>query len=1722
MTTPPNGAYNWVSTGLDWTSTSEVTLRLREVTRASTANVAVTSTPLLTSTDGSTTHTYGVGETIELSVTFTEAVTSTTNTDFVLSVSGAKRAALLSGSGTTTLVFGYTVLAEDVDANGIWIGPFDRTLVGDRNGVAQNGAITSVDTGVKVDFTHSALDTLDGHRVDGGRSIVLVAVTSTPLLTSSGAGSPDTYGADETIRFTVTFNAAVDVTGDPVYTFSLGSPGSIRNVNAAYESGSGTADLVFGYTVVSTDVDSNGIYQLGGEMDFSAVKGPVGLDSDDAIQFTGTSTDAPLPYPVRTQRSGHKVDGSQAVVSTDATLSALTMVAAGTNLLSFVPGGPTSYGNNVAYDVDEVTFTATPNHVGATIEYLDGSDRTLNDADTSDDGHQVALEVGNNNVIKVKVTAEDGVTTKTYTVTVSRAEASTDATLTDLVVNDGTTNLTLTPTFASGMYTYTARVVNAVAEVTVTPTKSDTNATIEYLDTSDMTLDDAGTDAGHQVAVAVGDTVIKVKVTAQDTTTTKTYTVTVSRAALTCTLNAGDLWCGAVTVSRFALGALQVDGFGSGGGDLSDKDFMYGTNSYTIDLVATQDGDKVLFFSLNSALTSGALAGLAVHVDGSSDTFAFGTATYVVAGGSHQYTWTGTGLSWSGSPTPTPTVRLREVVTGPAAPTNFMVRPAGDAKVALSWDAPASDSGVTRHEYQFKTDGSYGNWARIANSGVGGANQASFTASGLTNEVPHTFQLRAVNSDGDGAEAMAGPVTPTPGICDRTQQVQDAILAELSGVDDCAAVTVADLATITSIEIIRKTLLTALKSGDFAGLSALDELILRNNSLTGLPSDLFSGLTALRILNLSGNALESLPSGVFSGLTALEVLSLSSNASLGPGLPATVFSGLTSLRELYLNDIGLDTIPPGLFSGLSELTSITLDSNRLVTLPAALFSGLAKLEVLWIENNQLGTLPDGVFSGLSELTELDLDQNRLTELSGGIFSGLSKLDILRLDDNQLTSLPAGLFSGLTALTTLRLDGNPTDPLPLTMTLEKVGTGQVRAKVLAGAPSDLVLPVSVENGTLASGAAGLRVAKGSVAGDPVSVIRTEETGEVTVDLGTPLPSLPPNHSGYEYAKAASGLPVEVPDALEREPGVEGQSRLAPETVEDYANEGEGHLNGHVGRAEIFHAGRWGTVSSDGFSRSTITIVTVNEGSEVDASGNRPYTETEYANNAPALFCQAMGYDTGEYASGYGRPEVPSQPSELGMPYYRVGSTYPSDGPEPIWVDDLTCLAGDADLTGESALPAPMAHCGFAGWGLHNSNHGEDAGVRCWNEAGSAMAAVAEPLTAAFEELPEAHDGETAFSFRIAFSEAVSVTPEAMRTHVLMVGGGAVTGAARVDGESGVWAITVTPDTREDLSITLAPVSDCDADGAVCTSDGRALSVVPAHIVIGPGPETEPALTASFEGLPEAHDGEAAFNFRVAFSEEIGIGFRSMRDDSFTVDGGEVTRARRVEGRHDLWRITVEPDGEGDVTITLPAGRECGTAGAVCTRGDDPSPLTNSPLATVAGPADDAREPNTAATGTPTISGTAQVGETLTADTSGIADEDGLDNVSFSYQWLVDDTEIQSATNSTYTLADADAGKTVKVQVTFTDDAGNAESLNSDATNEVAAQPNNPATGAPTISGTVQVGEALTMDTSGIADEDGLETPPSVTSGWRMTPKSPAPPARPTPWLRPTRGKPSACG
>ena len=96
------------------------------------------------------------------------------------------------------------------------------------------------------------------------------------------------------------------------------------------------------------------------------------------------------------------------------------------------------------------------------------------------------------------------------------------------------------------------------------------------------------------------------------------------------------------------------------------------------------------------------------------------------------------------------------------------------------------------------------------------------------------------------------------------------------------------------------------------------------------------------------------------------------------------------------------------------------------------------------------------------------------------------------------------------------------------------------------------------------------------------------------------------------------------------------------------------------------------------------------------------------------------------------------------------------------------------------------------------------------------------------------------------------------------------------------------------------------------------------------DDDTALTATVSGEPASHDGQTAFTFQLHFSEEVAVGFRTLRDDAFEVAGGSVTKARRlVQGSSQGWEITIEPDAHADVTVVLPVTTDCAASGAICT-------------------------------------------------------------------------------------------------------------------------------------------------------------------------------------------------
>ncbi len=235
----------------------------------------------------------------------------------------------------------------------------------------------------------------------------------------------------------------------------------------------------------------------------------------------------------------------------EARLSGL-IVSAGTISPAFASGTYT-YTVPVANNVSSISLTAAKINPIATMTLKkDGGTAVLWDGTAS----AQSLDVGEN-VFTVAVTAQDGITTRTYTVTVARA-ASSDAALSGLSISQGT----LSPSFDGSTYSYTASVANSISSLTVTPTASHANATITV---NSATVTNGAASGG--IPLSEGENTVNIIVTAQDGSTTRTYTVTVTRASSDASLSGMTLSgstlspaFGACTFSYTASVASNISG----------------------------------------------------------------------------------------------------------------------------------------------------------------------------------------------------------------------------------------------------------------------------------------------------------------------------------------------------------------------------------------------------------------------------------------------------------------------------------------------------------------------------------------------------------------------------------------------------------------------------------------------------------------------------------------------------------------------------------------------------------------------------------------------------------------------------------------------------------------------------------------------------------------------------------------------------------------------------------------------------------------------------------------------------------------------------------------------------------------------------------------------------------------------------------------------------------
>jgi hypothetical protein len=284
----------------------------------------------------------------------------------------------------------------------------------------------------------------------------------------------------------------------------------------------GAADGVLGQGDLRTNEANRG-----GEVAANTLAYPEGVAiGDDGTLWIADS------YNHRVVRAGPVAD--------DATLRGLE-VSSGTLSPTFDPE-TTSYRVAVGHTVAALRVTPQVNNLRATVTVNGGSAAA-----------PVALSVGANAIL-VEVTAQDGVTTRSYTVTVVRA-ASSDASLRGLQLSAGT----LTPSIAPETTSYTATVAYEVEELLVTPTPNHGGATVTV----------NGGSAATPVALSVGPNVITVVVTAQDGVTTQSYTVTVERQAAQYTLEAilpsQGSTMGGTLVSLVGLGVDEATGVTFGG-----------------------------------------------------------------------------------------------------------------------------------------------------------------------------------------------------------------------------------------------------------------------------------------------------------------------------------------------------------------------------------------------------------------------------------------------------------------------------------------------------------------------------------------------------------------------------------------------------------------------------------------------------------------------------------------------------------------------------------------------------------------------------------------------------------------------------------------------------------------------------------------------------------------------------------------------------------------------------------------------------------------------------------------------------------------------------------------------------------------------------------------------------------------------------------------------------
>ncbi len=242
--------------------------------------------------------------------------------------------------------------------------------------------------------------------------------------------------------------------------------------------------------------------------------------------------------------------------------------------------------------------------------------------------------------------------------------------------------------------------------------------------------------------------------------------------------------------------------------------------------------------------------------------------------------------------------------------------------------------------------------------------------------------------------------------------------------------------------------------------------------------------------------------------------------------------------------------------------------------------------------------------------------------------------------------------------------------------------------------------------------------------------------------------------------------------------------------------------------------------------------------------------------------------------------------------------------------------------------------------------EPSGAAISDSEGVGTIRIPDPLTAEFQQAPASHDGTTAFTVQLSFSEDIATGYLALRDRAVSADGGTVRKAKRVNGQDDLWQITVEPSGNDDVTLSIGPSpTDCTAADAVCTFVGTALTGTATATVTGPttvsvadASATEGAALTFAVSLSNASGQRVTVQYATASGTATsGTDFTAV-SNTLTFEANETAKTVTVATTDD----SVDEDDETfTLTLSDPTNAALGDATATGTINDnDTSPLTAS--------------------------------------------------------------------------------------------------------------------------------------------------------------------------------------